>query len=171
MLKSDKKLRELSAVLERGNKNDILDAILALKEGEPLEGAIALLAALYDSTYDKLILKSIESFFNDIKYQSASSEVIAEIHKPWKANTISMLISSCWQSGLDYSVYLRDMAAAYLEADYATAIECMTVIEESVSRSNRKDKDDIIKLVMESPLAYSHEKSPLTSELISILQR
>jgi hypothetical protein len=171
LARSDKKLRELAAVLEKGNKSVILETVRFLKEGEPFEGAIALLAAFYDSASDKSLLKSIESFFNDIKYQSATSEVITEIHKPWKANTISMLISSCWQSGLDYSGYLADMAAAYLEADYATAIECMTVIEESVIRADRKVKDDIIKLVLDSPLAYSHEKSPLTGELISILRR
>ncbi len=171
MTKPDKKLRELTAVLERGNKESILDAIRALKEEEPLEGAIALLTAFYDTSYDKMLQKTIESFFNDIKYQAASIEVIAEIRKPLKNNTISMLISSCWQSGLDYSEYLTDIAMKYLEADYATAIECMTVIEESVSKAGRKDKDNVIRLLMESSPAHTHEKSPLTSELIGILQR
>ncbi len=171
MIKPDKKLRELTAVLESGKKESILDAIRTLKEGEALEGAIAVLAAFYDNSLDKMLNKTIESFFNDIKYQAASREVIAEIRKPWKSSTISMLISSCWQSGLDYSEYLADIATIYLDADYATAIECMTVIEESAGRSGRKEKDDIIRLIMESASAHTHEKSPLTSELVLILQR
>ncbi len=86
------------------------------------------------------VLRIIEDFLNDLKDQSVRTEVIAEIRKPWKANTISMLVSSCWQSGLDYSDYLADMAKVFLEGDYATAIECMTVIEESVQEQQQEKK-------------------------------
>ena len=42
---------------------------------------------------------------NDLKDQSVSKEIITEIRKPFKPSTIRMLVSSCWQSGLDYSEY------------------------------------------------------------------
>ena len=48
-----------------------------------------------------------------------------EIRKPWKDDTISMLVSSCWQSGLDYSEYSMDFAKVFLKGDYVTAIECL----------------------------------------------
>jgi hypothetical protein len=82
-----------------------------------------------------------------------------------------MLVSSCWQSGLDYSEYIADMAKIFLEADYATAVECITVIEESVKNSSRKRKEDIIRMVEENPHSYINEKNTLTQELISILER
>jgi hypothetical protein len=113
----------------------------------------------------------IEGFFNDLKDISVRPEVIAEIRKPWKPDTISMLVSSCWQSGLDYSDYLNDMARTFLKADYATSIECMTVIEESTINSTRARKDEIISLIMESPQAFMNEKNLLVHELISILER
>ncbi|MBN2862150.1 MAG: hypothetical protein JXN62_03245, partial [Bacteroidales bacterium] len=171
VIRSDKKLRELKAALEKGNKIFQIDAIRSLRDEEPFEGAIGALVSFYDTNNDKSILRIIEDFFNDIKYQSASNEVIAEIRKPWKNDTISMLVASCWQSGLDYSEYMADMTDIFLTRDYATAIECMTVIEESVTRSSREEKDRIIKIVENSPLAYSVEKSPLTHELITILHR
>ena len=167
----DKKLKELSIILQQDNIFKVKAAIRSLRKSPYFEGAIGLLASLYDRSHDQSLKKIIADFMNDLKGNSVCSEVVTEINKKRKPETITMLVSSCWQSGLDYSGYLADMAAAYLEADYATAIECMTVIEESVIRSSRKDKDDIIKLVLDSPLAYSHEKSPLTSELVSILQR
>jgi hypothetical protein len=47
---------------------------------------------------------------NDIKDKELCDEIIAEIKKPRKSSTVSMLVSSCWQSGLDYSAYSRDFA-------------------------------------------------------------
>jgi hypothetical protein len=116
-------------------------------------------------------MKLIEDFFNDIKDHSVRPEIIAEIRKPWNSRTISMLVSSCWQSGLDYSDYLDDIASIYLKSDYPTAIECMTVISESVNNCTRARKDKIIRIVRESPLSFTHEKLTLTEELISILEK
>ena len=77
---------------------------------------------------------------NDLKDQTACEEVIKEIRKQWKADTISMLVSSCWQSGLNYSDYSLDLAKVFLKGDYVTAIECLTVIEESVHELSRPKK-------------------------------
>ena len=171
MIKSGKKLKELDSALSGKNNNVITDAIKSLRDEEPYEGAIGLLASLYDEADDHSILRIIEDFFNDIKDHSVRSEIIAEIRKPWKTDTISMLVSSCWQSGLDYSDYLADLAEIYVTSDYATAIECMTAISESAPKSSRNNKDKIIRIVRDNPLSYAHEKDNLTHELISILEK
>jgi hypothetical protein len=171
VIRSEKKLRELSATLKKKNILLISEAIKLLRDEEPFEGAIGLLASFYDETKEKPAKHVIEEFFNDLKDKSARSEVVTEIRKPWEAGTISMLVASCWQSGLDYSDYLTDMARVFLKGDYVTAIECMTVIEESVHCSNRERKDEIIKIINESPLSGVNEKSAITLELISILER
>jgi hypothetical protein len=169
--RSDKKITELSVILKKHNTEAVIQAVRVLREEEPFEGAIALLVAFYDQCTDRILLKTIEDFFNDIKDKAVRPEVIAEIRKSWKPGTISMLVSSCWQSGLDYSDYMTDMARTFLKADYATSIECMTVIEESVQNSTRARKDEIITLLMESPLAFMNEKNALVHELIAILER
>ena len=66
-----------------------------------------------------------------------------------------MLVSSCWQSGLNYSDYSLDLAKSFLKGDYVTAIECLTVIEESVHELSREKKDEIIKSLEENPLSSS----------------
>lgn len=171
MIRSEKKLKELAAILKKGNGIYITRAIRSLRDEEPFEGAIGLLAEHYDSSSDEGITDLIEEFFNDIKHLSARPEVIAEILKPWKQETISMLVSSCWQSGLDYSDYTEDIAAVYLKGDYATAVECMTVIEESSKLNTRKQKDAVIKIIKNSSEAFTHEKMSLTHELLEILER
>lgn len=171
MIKSEKKLKELTTKFGRKNKEAITAAVLLLRGEEPFEGVISLLASFYNETDNIPLRKVIEEFFNDIKDNSVRPEVIAEIRKPWKPNTISMLISSFWQSGLDYSDYLTDLARVFLKSDYTTAFECMTVISESMNNSSRERKDEIIRIVSESPLSFTNEKLALTEELISILKR
>jgi hypothetical protein len=171
MKKSEKKVKELSVLLSKGNSLLISEGIGLLREEEPFEGAVGLLASLYDKTEDNSVRKAIEEFMNDIKDQSVSSEIITEIRKPFKQATLSMLASSCWQSGLNYSEYCNDLVDIFLKSDYITALECLTVIEESVHELNLAKRNKIIKIIKESSLQQSDEKSGLTHELISILKQ
>ena len=171
MIRAEKKLSNLTSLINKENKILIIQAIELLREEQPFEGAIGLLTSCYDKTDDFSLRKTIEEFMNDLKDQSACIEVISEIRKQWKADTISMLVSSCWQSGLNYSEFSRDLAEVFLRGDYVTAIECLTVIEESAPELSRKSKDEIIKTIKESPISEISEKISLAHELMSILGR
>jgi hypothetical protein len=171
MIKSEKKNKELADVLQKDNNTVITQAIEALRQEKPFEGAISLLTAFYDQTDDFSVRKSIAGFMNDLKDQSATKEVIEQIRKKWKSGTISMLVSSCWQSGLNYSEYSIDLVRIFLEGDYVTAIECLTVIEESAHELSVSGKKEIIKILEDSPVTQITEKQTLTLELISILER
>ena len=171
MIKSEKKLKELTDILIKDNNTVIAEAIELLRQEKPFEGAIGLLADYYDRTGDFSIRKSIAGFMNDLKDQSACEEVIIQIRKKWKSDTVSMLVSSCWQSGLNYSDYATDLVKVFLSGDYITAIECLTVIEETVNELSESVKNEIIKMLEESPVSQISEKQSLTLELISILER
>jgi hypothetical protein len=171
MIKSDKKLRELEEIFKKDDYAVITEAIETLRLEKPFEGAIGLLTAYYDSTEDFSIRKAIAGFMNDLKDKTVCKEVINEIRKKWKSDTISMLVSSCWQSGLNYSDYSLDMAKVFLNGDYITAIECLTVIEESVHELTKATKDNIMKMLDESHISQIAEKKELTMELIAILER
>lgn len=171
MIKSEKKVKGLIEILNLDNNMVITEAIELLRLEKPFEEAIGLLTAYYDKTNDMSVRKSIAGFMNDLKDQSACIEVIKEIRKDWKPDTISMLISSCWQSGLNYSDFSIDLAKVFLQGDYVTAIECLTVIEESVHELSKEKRNEVIKLIEENPFPRTDEKSTLTLELISILER
>jgi hypothetical protein len=161
----------LNEILNKDNNIVITEAIELLRQEKPFAGAIGLLTAYYDKTDDYSIRKTITGFINDLKDQSACQEVIEEIRKQWKPDTISMLVSSCWQSGLNYSDFSLDLAKVFLEGDYITAIECLTVIEESIQNLNKATRDKILKMLEESPVIQITEKKELMLELISILDR
>ncbi len=169
MIKSDTKVRDLSLLLSKDNPLLISEAIGILRDEEPFEGAIALLSSFYDKTEDILVRKTIESFMNDLKDQSVTKEIITEIKKPYKQSTITMLVSSCWQSGLNYSEYSKDLAKIFLSSDFLTALECFTVIEESVHELTRRKRDEIISIIDDYPHSQGNEKEKLAHELIGIL--
>jgi hypothetical protein len=171
MIRSEKKLRDLQSILKSNNNIVISEAIGFLREALPFEGAIGLLTKLYDQTEEAAIKKSIEGFMNDIKDQEVSTEVIDELKKDWKVETLNMLISSCWQSGLDYSGYTPEFARAFLKGNYITAFECLTVIEESLPDLSRKKKDEILSVFEKDPIPASNEKNILIQELIAILKK
>ena len=171
MIKSEKRFKELNEILNKDNNIVITEAIELLRQEKPFEGAIGLLTAFYDKTDDFLIRKTIAGFMNDLKDQTVCYEVINEIRKQWKSDTISMLVSSCWQSGLNYSDFSIDLAKVFLVGDYITAIECLTVIEESIQQLNKSTKDKIMKMLEESPVSHIAEKKELILELIAILER
>jgi hypothetical protein len=169
MIKSDKKIKELAEILNKENNLLLTDAIELLRQEKPFEGAIGLLTACYDRTSDTSVKRSISGFMNDLKDQAASEEIIKEIRKDWKSDTISMLVSSCWQSGLNFAEYSLDLAKVFLTGDYVTAIECLTVIEETVNELSSEQKNEVIKLIEETPFPTGNEKSTLTYELLTIL--
>lgn len=171
MIKSEKKLKELVLLLNKDNKILISQAIESLRDERPFEGVIGLLISIYDKSDDHSIRNTIMLFMNDIKDESARPEVMAEIKKQWNSATISMLVSSCWQSGLDYSDYYTDFLEVFLSNDYVTAIECLTVISDSAKNITRAEKDKIIRKIADNPLPVVDEKSALTLELISILEK
>ena len=171
MIKSEKKHKELSEILIKGDPVLISGAIELIREEQAFEGAIGLLTNYYDKTKDLTIRKSIEGFMNDLKDEKVIPEIIKEIRNPWKEDTISMLISSFWQSGLNFSEYLMDFAEVFIKGDYVTAIECLTVIEESVHELTAGQLNGIKKHIEESQLILQDEKKALKGELIAILSR
>jgi hypothetical protein len=170
MISPENKRKELEHILNKENFVRISAAIKMLRDESPFGGAIGLLVAYYDKSDNSSIKRLIRDFLNDLKDQSACSEVINEIRKNINTDTLRMLVSSCWQSGLDYAGYSSDFANLFLTGDYVTAIECFTVIESSLHNLTRTKKNEIIKMIREGSPAVISEKTALALELISVLE-
>jgi hypothetical protein len=171
MIQSEKKLAGLSKILKQNNELLIIEAINLLREEQPFEGVIFLLSEYYDKTDHRSVKRTIESFINDIKDTALCNEIITEINRGWQSHTTSMLVSSCWQSGLDYSKNLEDFAKAFMSGDYVVAVECLTVIEEMLPKIGKDETDSIRKIIENSVMNDGLEKTELRKELITSLKR
>jgi predicted DNA-binding protein len=169
MTNQEKRLKQLEAKLKGENTGVILGAMNVLRNVKPLKGVIRLLAELYNVTQSAVIRKNIEELMNDMKESSLREEVVAEIKKEYKPETIRMLVSSCWQSGLDYSPYVSDFAMIFTLCDYETAIECFTVIEGCAPQITRKTRDHMIIILKENEEIRATDKFSLMAELVAVL--
>jgi len=170
MISPQIKRKELEHILRKDNFVQISESIRKLRDGSPFSGAIGLLVAYYNENDNHPVRRLIREFLSDLKDQSSCEEVVAEIKKEIKPETLRMLVASCWQSGLNYSGYSTDFADLFLEGDYMTAIECFTVLESSVQYMSKTEKDTIIKLIREGSVGGIGEKTSLALELISVLE-
>jgi hypothetical protein len=170
MTSPQNKRKELEHILSKENFVKINGSIKSLRDESPFRGAIGLFVAFYNESDNSSVKRIIKEFLNDLKDQSSCEEVIAEIKKELKPETLRMLVSSCWQSGLNYSGYSSDFADLFLSGDYMTAIECFTVIESSVQNLTGPEKDSIIKKIREGSSDGIGEKTALALELISVLE-
>lgn len=169
MTSNERKLKELGAVLDQNNTLRISRVIRDLRNEPPLPGAITLLVSHYDRCNSKQVRQLISEFMNDMKDQALCGEVAAEIKRDHHKDTLQMVTSSCWQSGLDYSDYCLDFADLFIDSDYMTALECFTVIESSVFRLSDEKKKLLIEKIRRGSSVIADEKSALSAELIAIL--
>jgi predicted DNA-binding protein len=169
MVKSEKRLKELAAILGKNNDEESVRVILSLREEEPFEGAVTLLAEQYDRTSNALLIKTIEAFFNDLRDSSLREEVISEVRKNYNNKTVRMLLSSCWQSGLDYSDWATEITDIFISSDYNLALECLTILEYSAGNITIQTRKKMIKTIRDSMVPHESEKSRLSRELINIL--
>ena len=170
MITQENKRKELEHILSRDNFVKIAEAIKMLRNESPFRGAIGLLISYFNKSDNNFIKKLIKEFLNDLKDQASCTEVVAEMKKDLQPETLAMVVSSCWQSGLNYAGYSSDFANLFITGDYMTAIECFTVIESSAHHMTRAKKDEIIKMIRERPVSGTDEKEALAIELISVLK-
>lgn len=170
MTGQEKKLNELRSVLSRGNSLKISQTIRALRNEAPLAGAIGILISYYDGTLNNSIRQTIREFMNDMKNNAFQAEVIDEIRRHYKEDTLEMLVASCWQSGLDYSEHCADFADLFMKGSYMLALECFTVIESSAQGITSENKSAAISMLEEEIAGITDEKRSLALELISVLR-
>lgn len=122
------KQSELLKKLKEGNENDFsknlteLDAILTLE-------ALPALVSLFHSNISERNKDELLTFFNNLSAPDAQETMIQTLVDPDNLSIRQALLSSMWNSRLDYSSYLAEFVEIAVEGDYLEALECLTIIE------------------------------------------
>jgi hypothetical protein len=169
MIKSDKKVNDLSKALKNPDLLIVSTAIELLRDSEPFEGAISLLVNHYDVCTEMNIKQLIAAFLNDLKDTTVKQEIINSIGSAKNDDTRSMVITSCWQSGLDYSDRIDDFIEFFMANNFDIAFECLTVIEQSVEKVDIKKKKELVVQIKKKIQKQPSEKIALVNELINVL--
>jgi hypothetical protein len=114
--------------LESGSDTEVLQTIESLRvEGN--EHSIPFLVKTLVTRNNEEIKNAVANLLFELKNENALPALIASILNPENKEYKSILISACWESGLNCSSYLSFFVDLAIQSDYLECIECLTVIE------------------------------------------
>lgn len=169
MNNSKEEYKQLVVNLDNANSEQKVTLIRNLRKKTAFSGVILLLAEILDSEDVISVREEIEKFLNDMKDQNFIYEVIESIEKTNNDITKQKLIASCWQSGLDYSLYLENFISYSISLSYLAVIECYSVIEEWIHKADEEDKLKWKNTLNSSLPGLSDEKQKLVEAIKSLL--
>ncbi|MFK8038440.1 MAG: hypothetical protein AB8B74_09130 [Crocinitomicaceae bacterium] len=126
--KINKKVQDLILKLDDPDSKTQIKAIQSLKiYGN--EMAIEPLVALHVTSQNNAVKSEIESLLNTLKAENTQSAVIACLTNSDYELSHQMILSSIWNSSLDYSSYLNEIVETAINGDFMAAMECITIFE------------------------------------------
>jgi len=115
------------------------------------------------------INNEIYSIFRDIKRKEAADIISSLIIKSNCFKIKFMLVSSCWQNGLDYSNNLQVFTDLLILNDFNLAFEAFTVIENQIDFLNESKTFKLIELLKTNINQMSENISICVNDLIAEL--
>ena len=126
--KPTKKISELLLKLNDPAPKEVIKAIEALKmHGNEL--IIEPLVKLHVETTNNAIKSEIETLLNTVKSTKVPPYVINCLQNKDYQPAHQILLSSIWNSNLDYTAYLDDIVNAAIDGELMEAMECITIFE------------------------------------------
>jgi hypothetical protein len=128
--KSETEKRQIG-ILRSGNTTAIVDTIHEIR----MKGSITILPELFDLllvSENEEIIRACSSLMNDLKNKESVQYLVTALKNDKYKPVRQIMVSACWQNGLDYHGDVQLFAEIFLSDDYPTAIEAFTVIENSL---------------------------------------
>lgn len=165
----NKRYVEFARVMVEGKDTAITAAVSALRYDEPLPGAILLMQERLDSAPGALSTPEITSFLNDLRASELMHEVIEAVDRSRLESTREILLSSCWQSGLDYTQWLGRFVHYAISFGYMSALECYSVIEQWIEGAGESDRELWRSELQSAASTEEGDRSRLLHSIVSLI--
>ena len=168
----EKSRKKINAVLLNKLWSDdaqkVLSALRELRMAGHCEYLPELLKLL-NETQNEEIKKELAIFLCDIRDKGCIPHIIDSLNDDQFQHVKNIIVSSCWQSRLNYSNHIDTFIQIFIKEDYLTALEAFTVIEESLPDiPDEKIKEYRFRLISAIE-DISREKKSLLKELINLM--
>ena len=164
-----KSIKTTELKLNSTKESDILEAITLIADNA-LVSYLPSLAEKYSKFLGTEIAEKIETLFNDLRHKEAIPVILPLIsNNSLDQKTKLMLISSCWQSGMDYSEQLMDFVPLLKNPEFIFAFEAFTVIESNIDFLDLKNKLILKDLINKVKKDVPEDISMLCEDLIEML--
>jgi hypothetical protein len=122
------KVKQLLLDVKTGKEDKISNAIKGLKvHGD--QSVLAPLIEIWSRGISEKNEGEIVSFFNDLKSNDSVYPIMDALKNEGYQHIHTLLLSTVWNSQVDYTEYLVDFVAIAVKGDFMTALECLTIIE------------------------------------------
>jgi len=170
---SNLQLTEKQKTLVAGLKSMSDEQLISLIQDFRENGELFIINPLLDLIYTNISLtlhEAILEFISDIKDQNAVDIIVSVIQKNMGDKNTTGLLSSCWQSNLDFSKHLPIFIDILCNSDYQASFEAFTIIENSVGDIDKKNLDLYITSIESKLKGTPVEKKSLLTETIVMLE-
>ena len=116
------------------------------------------------------IRRELSQFLNDYKDPGGIPHILEALQDDQFKPVWNIIISACWQSGLDYSKNLDIFITIFLKEDYLTALEAFSVIEQSMPYLEEKKLGQYRETLIAGLNKVDSDKAPLVREMIKIME-
>lgn len=168
-LKAKEAEKKQISILRSGNTAAIIETIDEIRE----KGTITILPEIFElmlDTEDDEVMEACTSLLNDLKSEHATSFLLSALKNQRYRPIRAALVSSCWQSGLDYHEEVPLFTKFLLREDYATAIEAFTVIENSIGDLSDEEIVQLTSALNTGLHEASDNKKKLIREMIAVVR-
>lgn len=155
-------------LLNSQNPDVVTRAIEEIREGGHADYLPVLLELLHSTTNGD-IKKSITGLLSELKHRDAVPILIDAIRNSRYTSELQLIVSACWENGLDYCEYLPVFVDLVIEKDFLVAFEAYTVITNmsgKISRVVREKENLKIENALRSPDVNKRE---LLNDLLDFL--
>lgn len=124
----EKERKKLHDDLASGDDKKIIAALDKLRDNGDIHTIPAVVKVLVNSSSEEVKSKSL-GFLFDLKSQESLPALLGTILDTNNKEFQAVLVSACWESGLDCTKYLEFFTDLAIRTDYLVCLECLTVIE------------------------------------------
>lgn len=167
--KTDIRKTIISNILN-GTDEQIISIVSELKSNNDLLFVPPLVEVLL-SKRSEILNRTIVDYLSDIKDAALVPVLIDYLNDFSPEKNVSMLVTACWQSRLDFSKHLNTFFSILINGSYQTAFEAFTVIENSVDSLTVSEIEGYISQVKKGIVKTNRDKQLLLLEMVSMLEK
>jgi len=159
------KIKNLLAELMSGNEAKASASIKALQANGD-SSILEPMAALLMTDLSPKIREEIVEFLCSLKDSSAVDEMMRLVNDSDYLPIRQQLLSTIWNSKLDYTYFLPDFVEIAVDGDFMEALECLTIIENMAGPVEERHVLEA-KLHLREYLEDTDPKDPQKSQIMS----
>lgn len=166
----NKEQKELTLKGLKSEDNKVVSDAIKLIREDGDDSFLSAIFSVFDSTDDQQIRQDIYGLFCDIRNQESAKTIVSLINGTDNDDALQMLVSSCWQTRLDYAEYLETFIKLTTVKPFNIAFEAFTVIENIESSFTPERKHELLRFTTGLLTNVSDDNAELAHSIIDVIE-